>query len=65
MSESSTSIAVLAMAALGALGFFASFGGQLVAVAQIASALLFPGLLLLLAVAAIGVIRLLLTLSES
>ena len=65
MSESTTSISVFAVSALSALGFFASFGGQLLPVAQIASALLFPGLMFLLVVAAIGIIRILLALSES
>lgn len=65
MTESTTSISVLAVSALAALGFFASFGGQFVDVAQIASALVFPGFLFLLVVAAVGVIRVLLTLSES
>ena len=65
MSESTTSISVLATSALSALAFFASFGGQLMPVAQFASALLFPGLMFLLIVAAIGIIRLLLALSES
>ncbi len=65
MSESTTSISVIAMSALGALAFFASFGGQLLPVAQLASALLFPGLMFLLLVGAIGIIRILLALSES
>ncbi len=65
MSESTTSISVIAMSALGALAFFASFGGHLLPVAQLASALLFPGLMLLLLVGAVGIVRILLALSES
>ena len=65
MSESSTSISVLAVSALAAIGFFASFGGQFVDVARVASMLVFPGVILLLAVGAVGLIRILLTLSES
>ena len=65
MSESTTSISVIALSALGALAFFASFDGQFMSVAQLASALLFPGLIFLLLVGAIGIIRILLALSES
>ena len=65
MSESTTSIAVFAVSALSALAFFASFDGQFLPVAQLASALLFPGLMLLLLVGGIGIIRILLALSES
>ena len=64
MNESTTSIAVLAVSALGALAFFASFGGQFVVVAQVASAIVFPGLMFLLVVAALGIVRILLALSE-
>lgn len=64
MNESSTSIVVFAVSALGALGFFVSFGGEVVPMGQVFSALVFPGLMLLLLVAAFGLIRILLALSK-
>lgn len=60
MTETSTSLSVIGMAALGALAFFASFGAEYVPFAQIASALLFPAIMLVLIVGGIGLIRVLL-----